>query len=197
MSQTARVEAKARLRRQLQAARAALSPALRRDFSERIRARVLAIPEVRHGATVFCFISHGTEADTHALLDALLRDGKTIVVPHVLPEHRMIAVRFGGWTDLRPGTLGIPTPTRAVEFSGDIDVCITPGIGFSVCGQRLGHGRGYYDQWFAGHAVRCKVAVAFECQLLAALPVNAHDVPVDAIATEQRLIRTVQPAAPD
>ncbi|MGH8246659.1 MAG: 5-formyltetrahydrofolate cyclo-ligase [Gammaproteobacteria bacterium] len=184
------------LRERLKAVRAGLSAERRGTFSQRIRARVSELPEVRRAVTVFCFVSAADEVDTHMLIDILQDAGKRILVPRILPERRMIAVIFPGWLELEPGALGIPTPRAVIEFKGRIDVCITPGLGFSIAGARLGYGRGYYDRWFAAHDGGCRLALAFECQLVPDLPVNAGDMPVQLIATEERLIRIDRPVHP-
>lgn len=176
-------------RNRLKATRNALSHECRHGFSQRILARVCELPEIRLADTVFCFVSIGDEVDTRALINALQIVGKRVLVPSILPERRMIAVAFPGWSGLVPGALGILTPSDPIEFAGRIDVCITPGLGFSIAGGRLGYGRGYYDQWFTTHATGCRLAVAFECQVVADLPVNSSDEPVDLIATEERVIR--------
>lgn len=179
---------KAHLREQLKQARDTLTPAQRRDYSRCIRERVLQLPQVQAAASVFCFISYGSEIDTHPLLDQLLRDGKTVVVPKITRDRGMIAVPFSGWQDLVAGQLGILTPESDRAREGAVDVCITPGLGFTLTGKRLGYGRGYYDRWFAGHAVAARIAVGFECQLLDDLPTGDTDVPVTMLVTEDRLI---------
>ena len=101
----------------------------------------------------------------------------------------MIAVPFSGWDDLIPGELGILTPRGEDTISGNIDIAITPGLGFTRTGQRIGYGRGYYDQWFSGNSVAHKIALSFEAQILDSLPVTVTDIPVDIIVTEQEIIR--------
>jgi 5-formyltetrahydrofolate cyclo-ligase len=104
----------------------------------------------------------------------------------------MLAIEFPGWSALKPGTLGIPAPVSDRAFEGRVDVVITPGVGFTAAGDRLGMGKGYYDRWFAAHDYGLSVAICFECQLVAELPVSETDVPVDLIVTEQRVIRTAR-----
>ena len=67
---------------------------------------------------------------------------------------------------------------------------ITPGLGFTYGGYRIGYGRGYYDKWFAKHTVKHKIAPAFERQILEDLKVSELDIPVDKIVTEDRMINT-------
>jgi len=179
---------KAALRAELKQTRDALTPAQRREYSRAICERVLQLPEVQSAASVFCFISYGSEIDTHPLLDWFLGEGKTVVVPKITPDRGMIAVPFSGWEDLEPGQLGILTPRSDTARDAPVDVCITPGLGFTVAGGRLGYGRGYYDRWFAGHGARARIAVGFECQILDALPTESTDIPVTMLVTEGRLI---------
>jgi 5-formyltetrahydrofolate cyclo-ligase len=186
---TTREQDKQALRARLRSARASLPPAGRATASERIRRRVLAEDAVRGSRTVFCFVSLGVEVDTRPLIDELAAGGRTILVPRIADAKGMVAVEFPGWAALEPGQLGIPTPASDLAFTGRIDVVITPGVGFTADGQRLGMGKGYYDRWFAAHDYGLSIAICFECQIVAALPVSPTDVPVDLIVTEQRVIR--------
>jgi 5-formyltetrahydrofolate cyclo-ligase len=180
---------KAQLRAALRAARAALPPELRAQYSRRIRGRVQRLKAIRNARTIFAFISYDAEVDTHPLLDRWLREGRRLAVPYIAGG-QMQAVRFGGWEELVTGALGILTPRRAEPDDGPFDIAITPGVGFTRRGERLGYGKGYYDGWFRDNRVGLKIAVAFEAQLVDRLPVHDRDVPVDLIVTEQRVIRT-------
>jgi 5-formyltetrahydrofolate cyclo-ligase len=75
-----------------------------------------------------------------------------------------------------------------------LDLVVVPGVAFDPQGNRLGWGAGYYDRLLA--QVRADapiVALAFECQIVPAIPPESHDVPVDVIVTEQRIIRPNRP----
>ena len=67
---------------------------------------------------------------------------------------------------------------------------MVPGVGFDQRGARMGHGKGYYDKLLE-HARPDTplIALAFECQLFEEIPVAEHDVFMDAIITEDRVIR--------
>jgi len=177
-------------RARLKQARAALSVAERAAASARIRERVLAEEAVRRSRTVFCFVSQGNEVDTHPLIDALAGDGRTILVPKITGPEGMLAIEFPGWPALQPGTLGIPAPVSGRVWPGPVDVVITPGLGFTAEGHRLGMGKGYYDRWFAAHDYGLSIAIGFESQLVAGLPVSATDIPVDLVVTDRRVLRT-------
>ena len=68
-----------------------------------------------------------------------------------------------------------------------MDLIVIPGVGFDHSGHRLGHGRGHYDRLLK-KTRGYKVGLAFEEQLVPELPVEAHDVPVDLLITDQNLL---------
>lgn len=181
--------AKAALRDEIKAARAAMPAALREEASRLIQARLQALPVFQTAESIFLFISYDSEVDTHPLIDALLEAGRRLAVPRIVDKTTMLSVSLQGWDDLQPGQLGILAPVGSTPNEGPFDIVITPGVAFTEAGARLGYGRGYYDRWFQTHQSGCKVALAFESQIVAQLPTDEYDVPVDLIVTERRLIR--------
>jgi 5-formyltetrahydrofolate cyclo-ligase len=70
-------------------------------------------------------------------------------------------------------------------------VVVVPGVGFDARGVRLGRGAGFYDRALADlrrAGLVYAVGVAFECQIVPALPAEAWDERVDWVVTEQRVI---------
>jgi 5-formyltetrahydrofolate cyclo-ligase len=189
LEQTTLTAQKAELRAKLKQIRAAIPAEIRADQSQTIQQKLTNLDEIQAAQSIFLFISYGNEIYTHDLLKYFLKQGKTLAVPKILPEKTMIAVQFSQWEDLIPGELGILTPSGNTPYSGDFDVVITPGLGFTQQGHRIGYGRGYYDNWFASHNARNKIAIAFEAQLVDELPTDETDVPVDIVVTEERVIR--------
>jgi 5-formyltetrahydrofolate cyclo-ligase len=60
-----------------------------------------------------------------------------------------------------------------------------PGLAFDRFGRRLGRGRGFYDRLLAEiPGQRC--GVAFDQQILEALPTEPHDSQMHALATPAR-----------
>ncbi|MEA3225492.1 MAG: 5-formyltetrahydrofolate cyclo-ligase, partial [Planctomycetota bacterium] len=84
---------------------------------------------------------------------------------------------------LRNPISGVPVPF------GEIDLVVTPGLGFDNKGHRLGRGGAYYDRFFANtnlKAVRC--GFGFTEQILDSVPVTDHDVPVNMLVTDEQVI---------
>lgn len=67
------------------------------------------------------------------------------------------------------------------------DLILVPGLAFTRDGHRLGRGGGYYDRWLATQRGIPTVGICFSCQLVDSLPVESHDLRVDAILTESGL----------
>ena len=179
---------KTETRRMLKKTRAKLSVATRLNYSNSITEQVLRLDEIKNARMIFIYISYATEVHTHELIKALLDDGKTLAVPKIVDSEFMESESFSSWEDLVPGELGILTPGNSKPCSGPFDVALTPGLGFTLSGHRMGFGRGYYDKWFAQNKVSHKIALAYELQLVDEIPVEDTDVPMDKIVTEQRVI---------
>ena len=91
---------------------------------------------------------------------------------------------------LSPGCKSIPEPAAFAPMVHP-DVLLVPLVAVTMSGVRLGQGRGYYDRALAALRARGSVlaiGLAWECQIAPALPADAWDVPVDMIATPQRLV---------
>ena len=179
---------KAETRKMLKTARAKLPEATRLNYSNSITEQILKLDEIKNARIIFIYISYATEVHTHGLIKALLAAGKTLAVPKIVDSDFMEAESFSSWEDLVPGELGILTPGNSKPCSGPFDVAITPGLGFTLSGHRMGFGRGYYDKWFAQNKVRHKIALAYEVQLVEDIPIEDTDVPMEKIVTEKRVI---------
>ena len=69
----------------------------------------------------------------------------------------------------------------------ELDVIIVPGAAFDARGNRLGYGAGFYDKLLSAFK-KLTIAVAFEEQIVPKVPADPHDVPVQKIVTEKRII---------
>lgn len=71
-------------------------------------------------------------------------------------------------------------------FEGGLDLVFIPGLAFDTNGNRLGHGKGYYDQFLHRYKKKYSVyphtiALAFREQLVESVPIDNTDVPVNEI----------------
>lgn len=140
------------------------------------------------GAIVAGFWPMDHEIDPRPLLLALHGRGHAIVLPVTPPRGQ--ALKFRRWWPgqrLVPARFGLSEPPHeAPEMTPDM--LLVPLVAFDAHGHRLGHGAGYYDRTLAALPGARALGVACAAQLVAAVPVGAHDVALPAIATEQGII---------
>lgn len=176
------------LRERVLALRGALSPEEVSRRSGLIAERLLELPAVKQAEAIFCYVSHGNEVQTRQLVRDWLAAGKHIQVPAYHAEQRRYQPSHicDLERDLKPGKLGILEPHTRRTPHRTADVAIVPGVAFDAQGHRLGYGKGFYDGMLK-HFAGLKVALAFDCQMLAAVPHGDNDVPMDAVVTETRI----------
>jgi 5-formyltetrahydrofolate cyclo-ligase len=183
--------AKRALRREVLAARDALSLDDRAARSGAIVERLLALPEAVDARTVMVFWSFGSEVDTAPLISWLLDDGRTVALPRtegpeIVPVtyQRGDAVRSTGYGAMEP-------PFGRVLGAEELDLVVVPGVAFDGRGNRIGYGRGFYDRLLSRRRPGVPaVAIAFGMQVVDAVPSGGADRRVDAIVTENEVIRT-------
>jgi len=184
---------KAQAREEIARRLARLTPAQRREASERIRRFVAELPELRRAKTVLMFLSIADEVDTFPIISDALAAGKAIAVPKVDRRRKtMNAVALRDLaSDLVPGVFGILEPRGSeVVAPGEIDFVLVPARGYDREGNRIGRGGGYYDRYMSHpdfHATRC--GIAFSAQVLDAVPHAAHDLPVEVLVTEHGAVK--------
>lgn len=62
----------------------------------------------------------------------------------------------------------------------EISIALVPGVGFDLESHRLGYGKGFYDKLLKD-TLFLKWGVGFHEQLVEKLPIEAHDVKLDAV----------------
>jgi 5-formyltetrahydrofolate cyclo-ligase len=158
-----------------------------------IQHRLLGLPEFLSAGTILFNASFRSEVETSGIVREALSMGKRVVLPKVDKEkHRLGLYEIKSLDELALGHMGIPEPfqTEKREILLDkIDLVIAPGAGYDYSGNRLGYGGGYYDILLSGKKKNILIiALAYEEQLIDAIPSEKHDVKVDMIVTDQRVI---------
>ncbi|MDD5556241.1 MAG: 5-formyltetrahydrofolate cyclo-ligase [bacterium] len=193
MDRAARADERAALRARLLEARLAIPQEERRARDGRIAAGLRGLAAYDDARTVMFYVAVRGEVATETLIRECLARGARVAVPHCAGDGSIAAVSIRDFDrDLTPGRWGIPAPPDrgdAVVEAGRIDLFVVPGIGFDTTGTRLGRGRGCYDLFLAGASPRApRVALAYEVQIVRRLEQEPHDVPMDWIVTEDRII---------
>lgn len=122
------------------------------------------------------------EVPTQTLIDKLVAQGKTVLLPRVVSDSEMEIRRYTGREDLEKSLYGIMEPTGELFTDYDtIDAAIIPGMAFDADGHRLGRGKGYYDRFLARVPSLYKIGLCFSWQMVEHVPYNEHDIVMDEI----------------
>lgn len=144
------------------------------------------------GAVVAGYWPLGREIDPRPLMLALAGRGHALALPVTGRRGAPLAFRRFRFGDaLEPGPFGTRHP-RAEAAALTPDWLLVPVVAFDATGGRIGHGAGYYDATLAALRARGRVVAlgcGYEAQRAARLPRAAHDQHLDAIATEQGVLR--------
>jgi 5-formyltetrahydrofolate cyclo-ligase len=84
-----------------------------------------------------------------------------------------------------------PLPTLPKIDPSEIDVILVPGVAFDRKGGRLGYGGGFYDRLLPLASQAVWVGVAFEQQVLAAIPMEPWDFRVGWLVTPAGVTQTI------
>ncbi|MDT8392100.1 MAG: 5-formyltetrahydrofolate cyclo-ligase [Lentisphaeria bacterium] len=163
---------------------------------------LLTLPEMASASVVALYSAMTGEIDLEKVCLALNRQGKETLFPRYnkpVGVYDMVPVS-DPLGETRDGHYGIrePLPGRAAApdsvLNHENTLWCVPALAFDVSGNRLGRGGGYYDRLLESTR-GVKVGIAFETQIFAELPADAHDTPMDLIVTEQRCLRCSRKAA--
>lgn len=161
------------------------------NLSQMIKERLLALDEFKHAQTIALTVSRFPEVDTRPIIEAAWSMGKQVLVPKCNPTTREMDFRIlQSYDNLETVYNGLLEPIVEETESlmkEKIDLQIVPGVIFSDEGYRIGYGGGYYDRYMVDYS-GVSIALAFEVQTNKVVPVESHDVPVQKIVTQKRII---------
>jgi 5-formyltetrahydrofolate cyclo-ligase len=183
---------KKELRRQLQKCLLEMSAEQRKEKSSRACRNLISTPQFQKASAIMMYLSLPHEVDTSEAILHAWQEGKTVAVPKISWQQRhMIPVQINSLeSGFKTSTMGLRNPVTGVPLAmEEIDLVVTPGLGYDDKGSRLGRGASYYDRFFANaelSAWRC--GFAFAEQRVESVPVEATDEPVDFLVTDNGTI---------
>ena len=184
-------EVKARLRQELKNLRESLSAAQREAAATTAEIAVLNVAEWKNAKTVCLYASFKGELPTTHLLKKVLTSGKKCVLPKVNSQGEPELYVVRDFEDLELSSLEILEPKKScpVISPTEIDFFLVPGVGFDRQGNRLGHGSGFYDRLLAqANPKAFLLGYGYDFQVVNAIPHEAHDIAVHAVATPTQII---------
>ena len=134
----------------------------RQSYSEEICERVLEMEQWNDAQNVVLFVPLPSEPLIQPLaLDCKARKVNCATIPQA------------------------PKDGVDLHLPNEIDLILVPGLAFSQDRHRLGRGSGFFDKLLAGPAKNAfKLGLCFSFQVLEQIPIEGHDVVMDAVVTD-------------
>lgn len=184
-------------RKRLKRQRAQLSKIEQQTLSKQMSQRLLSNMRYRSAKHIAIYIPVRGEADPRALRLKAARKQR-FYLPILSPwrEGALIFIEWNEKTRFRMNRFKIPEPilgSAPIRFAKQLDIIITPLVGFDINGHRMGMGGGFYDRTFAFKKTRTHhqkprlIGYAYNFQRIKGLTAQSWDVPLNAICTESYL----------
>lgn len=183
---------KEQLRSQLQKSLLAMSPEQRSEKSHKACQNLISTPQFQSASSIMLYLPLPHEVDTSEAILHAWQLGKTVAVPRISwQQRRMIAVEINSLeTGFSTSDLGLRNPATGAPMPfEEIDLVVTPALGFDREGNRLGRGGSYYDRFFTDEKFKAsKCGFAFIEQVVDSIPVDSTDIPVDFLVTDEEVM---------
>lgn len=180
------------LRRDILSRRRSLLPTWAQENSKVIVDKIVNWPQYKKAQRVMFYLAMVDEPSMDELISDALKTGKTVAVPHMGSKYGLMdAAVINSLDELVFGRLNlrVPNPDKlVVSDPNSLDLILVPGVAFDPRGVRLGMGAGYYDRFLQKACHAQMAGICWDFQLVSDLPQEVHDIPVQWIITEERLI---------
>ncbi len=131
------------------------------------------------------YISTSTEVDTLDIIAELLHQKKEVYAPVCVSERVLKFYKIESLSELSLGKYNILEPIKKTQLKNfDNTICLVPGLGFTIEGDRIGYGKAYYDNFLMNKAI-VKIGLCFEEQMCKYIPTQENDIKIDYIITDK------------
>ena len=156
--------------------------------SKQILKRLKKIRPFKDAQKIGAYYPIGSEIPTQDIIQEVLSSGKEMYLPRVAGSE-MEFRRIDDFSSLERGSFDIMEPRQDCPVDNSLDVILVPTVGISPKGVRLGYGHGYYDRFLTKNKT-VTIALTLEKQIIRNIPKSEHDVLIDWIVTEDRILES-------
>ncbi len=156
--------------------------------SEKIQKKLKKIYAFRDAQKIGVYYPIGSEILTQDIIQELFSNGKDVFLPKVIGKNIEFR-KIVDFSSLEKGSFDIMEPKEDCQTDNDLDVVLVPTVGISPSGVRLGYGHGFYDRHLAEHK-SVTISLTMEKQIIKKIPKSEHDIMIDWIITEDRILET-------
>jgi 5-formyltetrahydrofolate cyclo-ligase len=194
---------KSQVRKDARSKRRAVSAAQQKSAARHLLRKLVTTSLFRFSKRIAFTMAADGEIDPSLLLAEAQRRGKECYLPVISPIGAP-RLRFKRWRKgetLRRNFYDIAEPREGRYCPPHtLSLVLLPLVAFDANCNRLGMGKGYYDRTFAFRRLSARhrpvmVGLAHECQRVERLEVEAWDLPLDGIVTDQHWYRSQGPGS--
>jgi 5-formyltetrahydrofolate cyclo-ligase len=183
---------KSDLRLAMRQAMAKKSEEMRETDSARLCAKLKEQAFFQNAGSILFFASlPEEEPNLWTLLNETLAANKMVALPCFDADNQIYHPRQVKdiHVEILSGKFGIrePAPTCVALPLDDLDLVLVPGLAFDAQGHRLGRGKGFYDRMLQDFRGK-KAGIAFDEQIVDAVPAEKNDVKMDFVLTPTRCL---------
>lgn len=132
---------------------------------------------------IFLTISDKKEIDTSFIVNYLWANQKKVYCSKV-HHNSLLHFELTPETKLEKNLWGIPEPIDQDNIQiKNIDCIFTPLLAYDILGNRVGYGKGYYDNFLKNHLSSTKVGLSFFEPLDSINDISRSDIPLNYIIT--------------
>ncbi|CAG8591886.1 3753_t:CDS:2 [Ambispora gerdemannii] len=172
--------------------------------SKIVTEKLFNTPEYINGQNISIYVSMlKGEIQTKSIIQDIFTKDKLCYVPRwngdIMDMVRLYS--YEEFLSLPLNRWSIPEPKHdeEKEIATQLDLIIMPGLAFDLFGNRLGHGKGYYDRYlskFKNNSVKPPktVALALDAQIIKdkIIPTTDFDQKPDLIVSSGQIIRPIE-----
>ena len=167
-----------------------VSPSSLLNYSLAIANNLLAIPIWNHNYYhLFLPIESKNEVDTSFILSILQGKDKNVVIPKIKNKHELEHFLLTDNTKLVINSWGVPEPVEGIEIPSEkIEVVFIPLIAFDEKGNRVGYGKGFYDNFLNQcNPNTLKIGLSLFSAVKNISDLNENDIPLDYCISPEKI----------
>lgn len=172
---------KSLIRQEIRNRRSIHSPELKDVLDEKINTSLKQILNEKSIQKIHLFIPMENEINITSFIQYALDHNIDVYTSESLKHGRLRHWKLHSLTELQDGIYGTQFPMNSQIYEGTYDLIIIPGLAFTMQGDRVGYGAGYYDRFLIEHPKALKIGVAYSFQIYDELPVETFDIQLDKV----------------
>ena len=164
--------------------------AVRRKIAEKnskekiIIDKVLNLKQYKSAKKVGLYCAYNGEVNIDEIIKLSLDFNKIVAIPTVIDQHNMVFCRIKSLDELNKLNMYGIRETNTYDLVDNFDLIIVPGIVFDVNKNRIGYGKGYYDNYLRINKAY-KLGVCFQEQIIDNICIDKSDIKLDKVITDK------------